>query len=120
MFKSIIRRALAPYLLAAAVASLAMTQASQLLGLTQSEGQSAYTMSALTRMPVPFDDKQVVAALEAWRAACLNPAGSGQAIDETLLRLVRSWIGWHVVLDLALFAPALAIILGWVLRRKLP
>lgn len=107
----------AVWLLASLVAGLFMLQASQILGLVQSEGQSAYTMNDLTRPPVPFEDDRVVDALESWRAAAFP---DGSQVDEPLLGLVRSAIGWHVGLDALLFAPAVALVLAWLFGRSFP
>lgn len=117
---SVRRLAVSAYLLSTLVAVLAMLQASQLLGLVQSEGQSAYTMDALTRAPVPLNDDRVAGALEAWRTASLSDPTDPSSADANLLELMRSSITWHVLLDFVFLAPTVALILAWLVRASFP
>lgn len=94
------------WVLAAAPAWLMMRQTSTLLAAAQSEGRSAYRMSALNS---PYwGDGRIVDALNAWSAAGVDGGISG---------LVRSWVQWHIVFDLLVWAPATFLILRWGLAR---
>lgn len=103
------QRVLVAWLLAAAPAWLMMRQTSALLAAAQSEGRSAYRMSALSS---PFwGDARIVDALNAWSAA---------GVEGGISRLVESWVRLHMVFDIVVWTPATFLLLLWGLAKASP